>query len=157
MDLKVNKLNMKRAIYRHYKGQYYIVYLRSKHTETGEDVVVYRNIRDDVFATNGYHSRPAAMFFGSISEHQQRFVFISDVPSDKGQTKKETIIETSLSVVIGFALSWGAWYWIIPLLFDSMEQSASDATGITLFFTVLSLVRSYYWRRFSNWIMHRDA
>lgn len=151
-------MELQRKLYRHYKGQHYIAYFRAKHTETDEDVVVYRNVRDDVFAKNGYHVRPTKMFFENLSSKCKRFEFIEDIKdSHKGQSKKHSLIETSSGMAVGFAIAWAAWYWAIPLIFDNMKQSASDATGVTLFFTALSLVRAYYWRRLSNWVMHRDS
>lgn len=50
------------GIYRHYKGDYYIVEGVAKHSETGEELVIYRGLYD-----NGQHlyARPKNMFLSA--------------------------------------------------------------------------------------------
>lgn len=40
-ELKIN------GIYRHFKGDYYLLVDVAKHSETGEDMVIYRKLYDD--------------------------------------------------------------------------------------------------------------
>lgn len=51
------------GIYRHYKGDYYIVEGVAQHSETGEELVIYRSLYDD-----GKHcyARPRDMFLSEI-------------------------------------------------------------------------------------------
>lgn len=45
-------------IYRHFKGDYYLLVDTAKHSETGEDYVIYRKLYED----GGLWIRPAEMF-----------------------------------------------------------------------------------------------
>ena len=58
----MNKLVI-HGIYRHYKGDYYIVESVAHHSETDEELVIYRGLYD-----NGsmYCARPKAMFLSEI-------------------------------------------------------------------------------------------
>ena len=58
--LKIN------GIYRHFKGDYYLLVDVAKHSETGEDYVVYRNLYDDC----GLWVRPLEMFLGEV-DHEK--------------------------------------------------------------------------------------
>ncbi len=68
---------IKHGIYRHYKGDYYIVEDVAIHTESGEELVIYRGLYDD-----GKHlyARPKAMFLSEASAEdcpgaQQKYRF----------------------------------------------------------------------------------
>ena len=52
-------------VYRHYKGNYYIVEGIATHSETGEPLVVYRPLYE---STTSLYARPAEMFFEAIPE-----------------------------------------------------------------------------------------
>lgn len=57
------------GVYQHYKGDYYIVEDIAEHTETGEDLVLYRALYD-----NGkLWARPKTMFLDEIAPGKQRF------------------------------------------------------------------------------------
>ena len=66
------------------------------------------------------------------------------------QSKKMSLIETLSSVAIGYIISLAAQMIIFPI-FD-IEVSLTDNLLIGLFFTVVSIIRGYYVRRFFNWI-----
>ena len=66
------------------------------------------------------------------------------------QTKKMSLIETLSSVAIGYIISLAAQMIIFPI-FD-IKVSLTDNLIIGLFFTVVSIIRGYYVRRFFNWI-----
>ncbi len=53
------------AIYRHYKGGRYLVLNIAKHTETGEDMVVYENIDNHLIWT-----RPISMWNNIIDKEK---------------------------------------------------------------------------------------
>ncbi len=62
----MNKLVI-HGIYRHYKGDYYIVEDVATHSETGEELVIYRGLYDgDKFGTQHLCARPKAMFLEEI-------------------------------------------------------------------------------------------
>lgn len=57
------------GVYQHYKGDYYIVEDIAEHTETGEDLILYRALYD-----NGkLWARPKTMFLDEIKPGQKRF------------------------------------------------------------------------------------
>nr|MDD3720193.1 DUF1653 domain-containing protein [Candidatus Gracilibacteria bacterium] len=58
---------MKIGIYRHYKGKLYEVMYVAKHTETLEELVVYKAMYDsDQFGNNAIWVRPKNMFLENI-------------------------------------------------------------------------------------------
>ena len=63
------------ALYRHYKGKDYLVVGVSRHSETEEELVVYRQLYGD----HGLWVRPRAMFLETIELNgrlQPRFAYI---------------------------------------------------------------------------------
>ncbi len=72
------------------------------------------------------------------------------------QSKKHSMIETVVGTAVAFVISALLQYYVVTPLFD-LPKSVSSSLGITVFFTVISLVRSYYWRRLCNWYFHRSA
>lgn len=73
-------------IYRHFKGDYYLVEDIARHSETGEEYVVYRKLYGD----GGLWVRPLAMFLEPVDKAkyphaQQTHRFeIQDIPSMAG-------------------------------------------------------------------------
>lgn len=68
---------IQKGIFRHYKGGYYEVIDVARHSETLEDMVIYREIHDKATLW----VRPFQMFFETIEIHgrkQSRFEFIKD-------------------------------------------------------------------------------
>ena len=66
------------------------------------------------------------------------------------QTKKMSLIETIVSVAIGYIVALLSQIVVFPL-FD-IEVSLIDNLLIGLLFTVISIIRGYYIRRLFNWI-----
>jgi hypothetical protein len=65
------------GVYRHYKGRLYQVIDVARHSETQEDMVVYRCLYGDF----GMWVRPLAMFLEDVEVNgaiEKRFVFIGD-------------------------------------------------------------------------------
>jgi hypothetical protein len=63
--------------FRHYKGGLYEVLFHARHSETEEELVVYKQLDKDT----GWWTRPRAMFFGTVvvgGEVKQRFIKIQD-------------------------------------------------------------------------------
>lgn len=71
------------------------------------------------------------------------------------QTRLGSLIEALANVVIGFAINWSANMLILPLF--GFHVTGGQAFGIGLFFTVISIARSYILRRWFNARLHEAA
>ena len=79
-EVKVNR------VYRHFKGDYYVVEDIARHSETGEEYVVYRKLYGD----GGLWVRPLSMFTQEVDrlkypDAKQRYRFeLQDIKSAAG-------------------------------------------------------------------------
>jgi len=71
------------------------------------------------------------------------------------QSRLGSLIEALANVVIGFAINWSANMLILPLF--GFHVSGSQAFGIGVLFTVISIARSYALRRWFNARLHQAA
>lgn len=71
------------------------------------------------------------------------------------QTRLQSLIETTSGTAVAFAISVLAGMVIYPLYGHTFK--VAELGAITFWFTVISLVRSYIWRRFFNWLHRRQA
>jgi len=83
----------------------------------------------------------------------------SDVPHKpllrrQAQSRLESVFETAANTFSGFAVSWAAYQYIV-IPYRSFFAEYGEAFWITVLFTVISLIRSYVWRRFFNADLHR--
>lgn len=69
------------------------------------------------------------------------------------QTKSQSAVEVVCSTALAFAISVGAGQVIYPLY--GMTPSLGLNVELTLWFTVISIIRSYLTRRFFNWMHAR--
>jgi hypothetical protein len=65
-----------------------------------------------------------------------------------GQTKKQSLTEALINVVIGYGISLLSLSIILPLM--DIESSPGKNVQITLYFTAISILRSYTLRRYFN-------
>ena len=73
--MKEVKIN---GIYKHYKGDYYIVLDIAYHSETLEKMIIYRGLYDD----NKLWSRPYDTFFDEVNKNGQKLRFeLQDIKS----------------------------------------------------------------------------
>lgn len=64
------------------------------------------------------------------------------------QTKKQSIIEICTSTAVGFAVSLTATFFVMPLF--GFTSTPVKNLGITIFYTVISIIRGYVIRRWFN-------
>ena len=64
------------------------------------------------------------------------------------QTKKQSLIESLTNVLIGYSTAFVSQLLIFPLF--SIDVTIGDNLLIGLYFTLISLVRSYVVRRYFN-------
>jgi len=64
------------------------------------------------------------------------------------QTKKQSLFESILNILVGYLISLISLFIIFPLL--GIESSPGKNITISIYFTVISLIRSYLLRRFFN-------
>lgn len=64
------------------------------------------------------------------------------------QTKKQSLIEAVSNTAVGFIISLASTFLIFPLV--GIESSGGQNIVVVLFFTVISIARSYVLRRFFN-------
>ena len=66
----------------------------------------------------------------------------------RNQSKKQSLIETITNIAVGYLVSLASLFIIFPLL--GIESSTDKNIVITLYFTVISFIRSYTLRRYFN-------
>jgi hypothetical protein len=64
------------------------------------------------------------------------------------QSKKESLKESLINTSLGFAISLAATFLVLPLF--GIESTPLKNIGITVCFTVISVLRSYLVRRYFN-------
>lgn len=66
------------------------------------------------------------------------------------QSRLESAIESGLNIGSGFFISLLVWIYIVGPLYN-IETKMLENLGITSIFTVVSVIRSYVWRRLFNY------
>lgn len=67
--------------YKHYKGNFYEVIALGRHSETLEELVIYKALYDSEFGKNALWIRPKTMFLEEVTVEGKkvpRFLFIGD-------------------------------------------------------------------------------
>ena len=64
------------------------------------------------------------------------------------QTKRQSLIETLTNVAIGYLISFIANMLVLPLF--GYNINLTDGVLISIIFTIISIVRGYFIRRFFN-------
>lgn len=71
------------------------------------------------------------------------------------QSRLGSLVESFFNIGSGFLLAMVVWQWIVAPLYN-IPVTLSQNVGITSIFTVVSVIRSYAWRRAFNYITHRN-
>jgi predicted membrane protein len=69
------------------------------------------------------------------------------------QTKKQSLLESATNTAVGFIISLASTFVIFPLV--GFESSFSKNLIVTLFFTIVSILRGYFIRRFFNKVAYK--
>jgi len=72
------------------------------------------------------------------------------------QSRAESITESIINVGSGFMISLCLWIFVIVPIWK-IDVTIAENFMITSMFTVVSIVRGYYWRRFFNAGIHRTV
>ena len=70
------------------------------------------------------------------------------------QSKLESLIEISINITSGFILSLLIWIYIITPFYN-IKVTMQENLSITLIFTIVAVIRGYFWRRFFNNQLHK--
>ena len=68
------------------------------------------------------------------------------------QPRKHSLLEVCMNTLTGFIISFGASFVVFPLF--GLHSVAANF-WITVIYTMISVVRSYVWRRVFNWLQWR--
>ena len=71
------------------------------------------------------------------------------------QTKTQSAVEVAVNYVIGYALAWLITNYLLHWLGYPIRRG--ETTGVVLVFTAVSVARTYFVRRFFNWMHARDC
>ena len=72
----------------------------------------------------------------------------------KGQSRRHSFIEAMTNISVGFFIAWMATMYVMPAF--GYDINYTKAFGITMVFTVISIVRQYILRRvFNHWMVHK--
>ena len=66
------------------------------------------------------------------------------------QTRRQSMIETAASVAIGYVVALLSQIVIFPMF--GIHATMTDNLLIGAWFTVISIIRGYFVRRFFNWL-----
>jgi len=71
------------------------------------------------------------------------------------QTRLESLLEAFINQASGFIISFLAWMYIVPKIWPELKTTAQVGFWVTVFFFMVSIIRSYFWRRFFNKGIHK--
>lgn len=69
------------------------------------------------------------------------------------QSRLGSFIEANANTFAGFVGSMAIWSWLVDPLYG-FHSSFLDNLGITMIFTIWSIIRGYCIRRYFNWKLH---
>lgn len=72
------------------------------------------------------------------------------------QTRLGSFIESNANTFIGFLGSLAIWQWLVAPLWG-FDTHFGDNFAITCIFTVWSIIRGYFVRRYFNWRLHHES
>lgn len=67
------------------------------------------------------------------------------------QSAKHSFIESCTNTASACFISWLVQAFLIPVIWPSVQASPTEAIGIVAVFTVIAIIRNFFWRRIFNW------
>lgn len=80
-----------------------------------------------------------------------------EVAGMSGQSHKHSLVEAVLNTASGYVVSFLVWQFVAGPLVLGYRPDIGENFWITNIFTVVSVARSYIWRRAFNWLHTRKA
>ena len=71
------------------------------------------------------------------------------------QTRRGSLVEVVSGTAVAFAISLILQHCVVDPLWN-LNTSFFENLSITVLFTVVSVARSYVWRRFFNWLQNKN-
>ena len=71
------------------------------------------------------------------------------------QSKLESALEVGVNIASGFVVSYLVWIFIVPVIWSEHASTHGVAFGITVLFTISSVIRGYVWRRLFEREVHK--
>ena len=71
------------------------------------------------------------------------------------QTKKGSLLEVTCNAFTGFVVAWILTHYLFPTWFN-LDLTINQSWHITLIYTVVSMIRTFIWRRiFNHFILYK--
>lgn len=68
------------------------------------------------------------------------------------QTRKGNLFEVCCNTATGFVVAWSLTQWLFPTVYH-LNLNYGQSWTITFIYTVVSVIRSYIWRRIFNFFI----
>ena len=69
------------------------------------------------------------------------------------QSKKNSVLEVFLNYLSGFIIAWLLTLTVLP--YYGYQATPKEGFQITIIFTIVSIIRTYIWRRLFNYFLKR--
>lgn len=73
------------------------------------------------------------------------------------QSKRWSFFESLANAVLGYGVSIVLNWYAVPFFYPTVKPSLSGSVGLTFVFTVVSIARTYLFRRAFNHLEHRNG
>jgi len=70
------------------------------------------------------------------------------------QSRLESFLERMVDMATGVFMAYFTYRYLVPLVYPEYTPPPGPALGIVFIFTIQSVVRGYFWRRFFNNRVH---
>lgn len=71
------------------------------------------------------------------------------------QSKKMSMVETVVNAITSYAVALVMNYYFVPLIYPAVKPTVRGSAVLTILFTVVSMMRTYTFRRIFAWLEYR--